>query len=109
MTTYVSGPMVVLDLDTGTLTTECDGAAVNAALGYGLLFEDPKRPAPHCRGTDRYTCSQFVPQQTLIIEFADPDAWRIVSVVVGNFRTGRTTMSQKMGQMRQQVAAAACP
>jgi hypothetical protein len=109
MTTYVSGPMVVLDLDAGTLTTECDSAAATAALSYGVLFEDPKRPAPHCRGTDKVTCSQFASQQTLIVEFADPDAWRIVSVIVGNFRTGRTTMSQKMGQMRQQIASAACP
>lgn len=109
MTTYVAGPMVVLDLDAGTLTTECDSAATTAALSYGVLFEDPTRPTPHCRATDKFTCSQFASQQTLIVEFADPDSWRIVSVIVGNFRTGRTTMSQKMGLMRQQIATAACP
>lgn len=109
MPSYVAGPIVVLDLDKGSLTVECDATAINAANAWGLMFVDPARPRPHCRGTGSYTCTQFATQQVLMVEFEDPDAWRIVSVIVGNFRSGRSTMSAKIGQMRAQIATAACP
>jgi len=109
MPSYVAGPVVVLDLDAGTLSVACDAAAVNGAQAWGMMFSDPARPSPHCRGSQSFTCSQFATQQILIVEFADPDQWRIVSVIVGNFRTGRSTMNSKIGQLRSQIATAACP
>lgn len=106
---YVAGPIVVLDLDAGTLTTECDASALNGAQQWGQLLADPKRPTPHCRGAHAYTCTQFATQQILIVEFDEPDQWRIVSVIVGNYRNGRATMNAKIGQMRAQIGSAACP
>lgn len=109
LASFIAGPIVVLDLDAGTLTTECDAAAAAGAQVWGSMLSDPARPRAHCRGGSSFTCSQFATQQILIIELADPDQWRITSVIVGNFRTGRTTMSSKMGQMRSQIANATCP
>ncbi len=106
---YVAGPIVVLDLDTGALTTECGSAASTGAQTWGAMLNGPARPLAHCRGGQTITCHQFSMPQILIVEFADPDQWRIVSVIVGNFRTGRTAMSSKMSQMRSQIANAACP
>jgi hypothetical protein len=106
---YVAGPVVVLDLDAAALTTECDAAAVTGAQQWGAMLSDPARPRAHCRGGQSFTCSQFASNQILIIELADPDQWRIVSVIIGNFRTGRTTMNAKMGLMRSQIANATCP
>ena len=109
LASYVAGPVVVLDLDTGTLTVECDSAAASLASNWGLLLTDPKRPTPYCRGSQSYTCSQFASPEILIVELADPDNWRIVSVIVGNFRTARSTLNTKMSQMRSMISAATCP
>ena len=109
LASFVAGPVVVLDIDAGTLTTECDAAAITGAHTWGAMLKDPARPFPHCRGLASFTCSQYATQQILLIELADPDQWRIVSVIVGNMRTGRTMMSSKIAQMRSQIATAACP
>lgn len=113
MPSYVAGPAVVLDLDAGTLSVVCDAAAVAAAQTWGQMFADSARPRPHCRtnstGYSGFACSQWASQQILIVDFADPDQWRIVSVIVGNFRAGRATMNAKIGQMRSLIATATCP
>jgi hypothetical protein len=107
---FVAGPIVVLDLDAGSLTTECDSAAWASAQRFGQLLSDPARPVVHCRPTtERYTCSQFGGGSMLIMEVADPDQWRIVSAIVGNYTTGRQTLSMKLSQLRAQIDAAACP
>jgi hypothetical protein len=109
LASYVAGPVVVLDLDTGNLTVECDAAAATLATGWGMLLTDPKRPAPYCRGSQAFTCAQFSSPQVLIVELADPDNWRIVSVIVGNFRSARSTYNTKLSQMRTMVSTATCP
>lgn len=107
--TYVAGPLVVLDLDAGTLTVECDSAAATLAANWGLDLSDPKRTPPYCRGGQSYTCTQFAMQQILMLELAEPDNWRLVSAVVGNYRNGRSTMASKISQMRAMISTAACP
>lgn len=109
LTSYIAGPVVVLDLDAGSLTVECDAAAVAGAQAWGQMLADGSRPTPTCRGVATFSCTQFSPQQVLIVELADPDQWRIVSVIVGNLRNGRMTMGPKIGQMRALLASAACP
>jgi hypothetical protein len=106
----VAGPIVVLDLDAASLTTECDSAAWASAQRFGQLLSDPTRPPVHCRPTtERYTCSQFGGGSMLIMELSDPDQWRIVSVIVGNYTTGRHALSMKLSQLRAQIDGAACP
>ena len=111
MPSFVAGPAVVLDIDAGSLGVLCDAAAANAAQVWGQMFADPSRASPRCRRSpsDSYTCSQFGGQKILIVELADPDAWRIVSVIVGNMGSGRSTMSTKMSQMRSLINTATCP
>lgn len=109
LTSFVAGPVVVLDLDAGTLSTVCDAAAIAAANTWGQSFADPSRPHPSCRPGASFTCTQFSSQQMLIVELADPDAWRIVSVIVGSFRNGRHALHSKMSQMRSLIATASCP
>jgi hypothetical protein len=107
---FVAGPIVVLDLDTASLTTECDVAAWASAQRFGQLLADPARPAVHCRPTtEHFTCSQFGGGSMLIMELADPARWRIISVIAGNYTTGRHALSMKLSQLRAQIDAAACP
>jgi len=107
---FVAGPIVVLDLDANTLTTVCDAAAIAGAQQWGALLAAPGRTAPFCRPTGQgYLCTQLTPQSLVVLELADPDQWRIVSVVVGNLRTGRAAMTSRSGQFRNQIATATCP
>ncbi len=110
LSSFVAGPIVVLDLDAGTISTVCGAAAHVQAQTWGRMLSDQARHPPTCRpSTASYTCSQFAASQILIIELADPDHWQIVSVIVGNYRTGRAALSGKMSQMHAQVATATCP
>lgn len=109
MQSFIAGPIVVLDLDSGSVSTLCDLAAVAGAQTWGAMFADPARSAPHCRASTSYTCTQFSHQSMLIVELAEPDAWRIVSVIVGNYRAQRATLHSQMSQLRAQVSTATCP
>lgn len=106
---YVAGPIVVLDIDAGTVMTLCDQTAIASAQRWGQMLTDRARAAPACRGTSSQVCTQMSPTEILMIDLVDPDAWRIVSVIVGNHRKNRAALHANLATLRGHLATATCP
>jgi hypothetical protein len=112
----VRGPVVVLDVDTGSVTTFCTVLAEKVAHDISLKLIDPTRRAPKCTqfpDSGRTRCVQLSvtsrPQQTIDhvqIDLDDRDSRRVRSIVVGT--RDMPTGSQTAG-LAAQVAGATCP
>jgi hypothetical protein len=87
---YASGPIVVLNLDTGDLRTVCGDAAVDATRDWARLVQDPARHGAVCSDKAVFTrcgivCGQVIPgQEALEIELQNTVPPRITNVVFGS-------------------------
>ncbi len=108
--TYVAGPLVVLDVDTGAIDVHCGVAATQVAQGLGAKLADPSRTEPHCRPSGAsFTCAQFGrAKDFVIIDLEDPDQPHLTSAIIGSWPPTRRLGSQ-MSQLKAQVATATCP
>jgi len=111
MPLMISGPVVVLDLDSGAINTLCGRAAENAAVSWGTMIVDPQRSDPMCIAgpNQTFTCVQSSGMDVLVIELEDPTQWRIRTVTVGNQSNARAAMRANLTQLRAQATTATCP
>lgn len=114
--TEVPGPVVVLDIGTGTFTKLCGSDARLAAHDWGTQLADEARPAPRCsfsaKGatlwTTRAVCWQLVAHHALALELIrDRANERLDAVVVGAVPSELDPALAR--QLEQRVATATCP
>jgi hypothetical protein len=113
--TWATGPLVVLDLDTGTFATLCGSAAQLAARSFGARFADPSKHPPQCGvhvTTLQRRCTQLEPGTTvpptsvvLMVELGTTAKPRLVTAVTGHTNPNIALMDQ----LDQYVANATCP
>jgi hypothetical protein len=111
----VDGPVVLLNLDLGTVVPFCDKLAVRLAQDLSLKLTDPARTPVNCVvGPDVMRCVQLerpptgsrspVPVDWVIVDFdATKGTPRITSAIVGSNRQNLSLMKDQ----RQQIAT--CP
>ncbi len=108
----VTGPVVVLDLDTGVVSTLCGDAARTAARDWGTKLADPERPLASCKaGKDAppvVACSQHTGGGDVIhLEFFTGKPFHLTIAMIGHMRTaGLSTMIR---QATDQLTVATCP
>lgn len=112
----LDGPVVALDLDTGTIETLCGTAATTAAQSWGQLLADSnRRPAGCQHGLDgHFGCVQrgVFSDPLLMLELVYlEDGWHLLSVIVGSLpnRTQYYASRVKMDEVRARVETASCP
>ncbi|MGE5187062.1 MAG: hypothetical protein ACM31C_33655 [Acidobacteriota bacterium] len=108
--TFVSGPVVFLDLDTTVITTLCGAVASQAAADWGARFADRARTEPRCRRWGpQFICSQLASNHELVaVELDDPAQPRIRLAVAGSVPPGQL-LRQLVEQAEAQVRTATCP
>jgi hypothetical protein len=114
---YLAGPVVVLDIDTGTISTLCDTAATAEAQNWGQLLVDPHRPELHCNpgatGATGLTvsCWQTDYRGPLIaVDLENQNGWRVISVMIGTLSHASTsTFRGAHQQFQAQIKTASCP
>jgi hypothetical protein len=108
--TLVSGPVVVLDFDTGAITVHCAAAALQVAQELGAKLADLGRAMPHCSAsTTSFTCMQLGRgKEFMIVELEDLDQPQLTSAIVGAFPP-KGRLGSQMAQLKAQVATATCP
>jgi len=112
---WATGPLVVLDLDTGTFATLCGSAAQLAARSFGARFADPTKDPPQCGvhvTTLQRRCTQLEPGTTvpptsvvLMVELGTTANPRLVTAVTGHTNPNIALMDQ----LDQHAATARCP
>lgn len=109
---FLSGPVVLLDLNQGTITTLCGNTAQEAAHGWGLKFADPMRPRPECRRADSVQhgirCDQTTVTDIIELELEDLEPPRLTNVIVGS-QDADTRLGLFFRQFRTQIRQARCP
>jgi hypothetical protein len=110
--TMVVGPVVLLDMKTGVITTLCGNAAAAATQDWGLKLADASRRSPSCfAGTSappQVVCSQNEGSDLLHLEFDRPDQPRLMGVMVGSPPAGQS-LAALFHQFTDQMATASCP
>ncbi len=108
--TFVSGPVVFLDLDTTVITTLCGAVASQAAAAWGAKFADRARNEPSCRRWGpQFACTQLASNHELVaVELDDPAQPRIRLAFVGSIPPGQS-LRQLVEQAEAQVRTASCP
>jgi hypothetical protein len=111
--TYVWGPVVVLDLDTGTVSVLCGNLALQAARDWGTKLADPARPKPTCMaarpGQLELTCVQIGSAHDVVyVTLDDPDQPHLSSAIVGAWQSS-SRLGSLIGQLKAQTPTASCP
>ena len=108
---WVRGPLVVLDAERGTVTTECGDRAAGAAASWGLALADASKPDPTCLvQVDRIFCEQrgrVAGDRSLGFYFARAGGWVLTGIVVS--RVGREVAPEQIDQFGEMSASAHCP
>ena len=104
---YVGGPIVVFDVDHGTLATLCGEPAVAAVRGWQQRFV---KDGALCTGGDdspwRLVCyaNGF---DHVYVTFEDEQAPRITRVIIGD-PPGSTGMQKMMNRIDEETKSASC-
>jgi hypothetical protein len=110
----ISGPLVYLDLDAGTLSVLCGEAAVPPVRAIAGELADRKRAAPFCRlgaafNSCGISCQQAAPGQRMIsLEFDDTDPPRLSDIIVGA-SASQTRLALWIPRFDKARGSARCP
>jgi hypothetical protein len=113
LTSLITGPIVVLDTDAGTITMLCGADAVAAAASWSAAFVDPALSAPICSGGGRLhpiDCDQFNDRYGVVIDVGLQDKHRLIGAIVS--ASGVPNLGAYFGQYKQALrfaASAQCP
>lgn len=96
--------VVVLDLDTGAVSTYCDQAALSQVRSWAYLLVDPTRMPLWCQLAPPVgvRCIQG-PGPILLLDFQRDGGWRLVGAMIGSAMTLHVQLYQL------QLSSASCP
>jgi hypothetical protein len=109
LTSLITGPVVVLDLDAASLTTLCGNAAGLAARDWAADLADPKRMVAKCMvasDAKGFACIQVRPD-VLGVVFEGIEHPHLVGAYVGTVHSKLTQVL--VNQFRTLLATATCP
>ncbi len=109
----VGGPVVVLDIDTGTITTLCGPNAAHVAHDLGVELADRTRRFPICSSTQGFVtdvlCTQSGPAQHIVmLAFDNVYQPQLRAVIVGNTRNSQNLATYHQS-FQAALAAPTCP
>lgn len=110
----MAGPVVVGDLDAGTVDTLCGDQVVKVVQQFAQLLTDPARPPLTCTLTpnEMFACQQLEPaggaRTWLFLLFANDGELDLKSAVRGTLSTMKAGMPIVM-QVRDRTRTATCP